>query len=161
MEDVPAGKSADASESIIDFHLYSIDWSIDRIVWSVDGKSVRTLSRGTLYLKVSKFAIHCSLHVRYPPFFSARTNPQRWWTTLPMSSCSSSTGNLGRQCASWYGRMGEGTYQLGESTREDDGSCQERHGRMSIFLNSVAVVGVNRFTTSYIIRFHFVFVKSS
>ena len=74
MEDVPAGKSADASQSIIDFHLYSIDWSIDRIVWGVDGKSVRTLSRGTLYLKVSKFAIHCSLHV---PLFFCQNKPSK------------------------------------------------------------------------------------
>jgi beta-glucanase (GH16 family) len=44
VEDVPAGNSSDAT--IVDFHKYSIEWSIDRIVWGVDGKSVRTLSRG-------------------------------------------------------------------------------------------------------------------
>lgn len=44
VEDVPAGTMSDAS--IHDFHKYSIDWSADRIVWAVDGKTVRTLPRG-------------------------------------------------------------------------------------------------------------------
>lgn len=33
--------------NISDFHAYSIDWNAKRIIWSVDGKPVRTLTKGT------------------------------------------------------------------------------------------------------------------
>ncbi|KZP16624.1 glycoside hydrolase family 16 protein [Athelia psychrophila] len=39
VEDVPR------DGSVSDFHSYAIDWSPDRIIWSVDGESVRTLVR--------------------------------------------------------------------------------------------------------------------
>ncbi|KAF7982610.1 hypothetical protein HWV62_27646 [Athelia sp. TMB] len=39
MEDVPR------DGSVTDFHSYSIDWSPDRIIWSVDGETTRTLTR--------------------------------------------------------------------------------------------------------------------
>lgn len=44
IEDVPSNRSSEAS--IKDFHQYTIDWSADRIVWTVDGKITRTLMRG-------------------------------------------------------------------------------------------------------------------
>ena len=40
VEDVPR------DGSVTDFHSYSIDWSPDRIIWGVDGKTTRTLTRG-------------------------------------------------------------------------------------------------------------------
>lgn len=44
VEDVPRGGS------VSEFHSYSIDWSPERIVWGVDGESVRTLRKGTSYV---------------------------------------------------------------------------------------------------------------
>jgi beta-glucanase (GH16 family) len=35
-----------AFPTIEEFHSYSIDWSPERIIWSVDGQAVRTLSVG-------------------------------------------------------------------------------------------------------------------
>lgn len=45
IESVPAEKSSGGS--IKDFHKYSIDWNSERIIWGVDGKSVRTLTKGS------------------------------------------------------------------------------------------------------------------
>ena len=36
------------SDTISEFHKYTIDWSAERITWSVDGKLSRTLRKGTL-----------------------------------------------------------------------------------------------------------------
>jgi beta-glucanase (GH16 family) len=59
IEDVSAGKSSD--DSISNFHKYSIDWSADRIVWGVDGTSVRTISKGKLDAGMLKLATPGSL----------------------------------------------------------------------------------------------------
>ena len=109
VQDLPAKKFLDPS--IKSFHKYSIDWSADRIVWGVDGKNVRTLFRGTLEFKTvvyqGKYA-HSSLSVTLVEEMVYCNHPSHA-TRIQLSiwDASSPVGN---------GRMGEGTYQVGEVT---------------------------------------------
>lgn len=46
-EDVPG-------RHISSFHTYSIDWDAVRIIWSVDGNPVRTLTKGACYGQIKQ-----------------------------------------------------------------------------------------------------------
>lgn len=48
---------------IDEFHKYMIDWNEERIIWSVDGKVVRTLKKGTSLSTVYVVRILTSLGV--------------------------------------------------------------------------------------------------
>lgn len=52
-----------ADGSVGEMHSYTIDWTEDRIVWSVDGKAVRTIKPGASCvsrIQVSALTIECS-----------------------------------------------------------------------------------------------------
>jgi beta-glucanase (GH16 family) len=45
--------SSNETPTINDYHAYSIDWNEERIIWSIDGKATRTLSKGVFHIDIS------------------------------------------------------------------------------------------------------------
>jgi len=70
--------------SVTDFHSYTIDWSPERIIWSVDGQSMRTLSR-------ADSNVHGELHY---PSHPVRLSMGIWDASTPVGTAAWSKGPI-------------------------------------------------------------------
>jgi len=86
IDKVPA--SSDESPTIEDYHTYSIDWNKERIIWSIDGKTMRTLSAGM-------FPLTCQAYRGVTAFEPLREHANRRLSPLPNIPHTSSAGHLG------------------------------------------------------------------
>lgn len=85
--------------SITTLHSYSVDLNSDRIVWSVDGKIARTLTKGV--------SVSNDLPALRYLYVFQRTNTQKWGIALSNTLSTPSTGYLGCEQRTWDLRMGK------------------------------------------------------
>lgn len=100
-------KHSVGSSSVAQLHNYTIDWNMDRIIWSVDGRSVRTLKPGEL---PANWNSSCQCWNR------SRKHPHQWDITLSNSRVTDPIRNLGCFKSRRHESVGEGADQLGQST---------------------------------------------
>lgn len=119
VEEVSA-KSSKVQSDITSLHKYTIDWTEQRIVWSVDDTVVRTLHKGEY---MPRLAGSCLSPSPRNADFSGDRGQRDYTLSVARGACTAR--HLGCQQSRWNLRMGERSYRLENCSKADVGDVQE------------------------------------
>ena len=109
-------------------HSYTIDWSPERIIWSVDGSEVRTLRAGASVVASPRSCLVADVHT----MGCCRRDGTERHGPLSLAPVAPSVRHLGRERTCRHLRVGARPYRLGICAEEDERGVRRRRSRVSI-----------------------------